>query len=161
MSNQLENKENKHLFRASYLISNHLIGGVSFTIELIIDSKTNKVIGIGHIFQSVSPPMNVVSQLEGDYSYMCTMKSCDILVVADGVSSFHPLIHGVPQNYKNVSLRMSLNEDWKSGTATYKFLYNGEWVDSGYQRVDLIESSQLPSLDQLAALEINQQQRVS
>ena len=147
MSNQ---NETLHLFRASYLISNHLHGGISFKMELIIDSKTNKVVGIGQINQATSPIKVIATQLNGDYSYMCTNNSCNILLVAEGVSPFHPLIHGIPQNYKNVSLRMSLQEDWKSGTATYKFLYDGEWIDSGYQKVTLIENES-PNLKQLTA----------
>jgi len=147
MSNK---NETLHLFRASYLVSNHLAGGVSFKMELVIDSKTKKVVGIGHITQAISPPMNIVTQLVGDYSYMCTMDSCNILVVAEGVSPFHPLIHDVPQSYKNSTLRMVLNEDWKSGTATYMYLYEGEWRDSGYQKVTLIENES-PNLEKLTA----------
>lgn len=146
----MNQNETLHLFRASYLISNHLSGGISFKMELVIDSRTKKVVGVGHITQATNPPKNIATQLSGDYSYMCTMDSCHILVVAEGVSPFHPLIHGVPQNYKNVSLRMSLEEDWKSGVATYQFLYDGEWIDSGYQKVTLIEDES-PNLEQLAA----------
>lgn len=148
--------EIRHLYYANYEISSNLtpMGGVSFNVSLIIDTKTKSIVGNGTIFQATNPPLNIPSQLTGDYSYMCTMNSCNNLVIADGFSPYAPLIHGIPSPAKNVALRMSLNDDWKSGVANYRYLKNGEWVESGNQQVKLVSTDpgDLTNLDQLASL---------
>lgn len=64
---------------------------------------------------------------------MCVMpNTCHILVTATG----YPIIHwphggGVgPVIPANVDLRMVLSDDWKSGTANYKYLdKSGTWQE--------------------------------
>ena len=149
MENQ--NNEIRHYFNLNYRISNNLAGGISFNVSLIVDTNTKKIIGKGNITQAVNPPLNIPTILSGDYSYMCTMNSCNILVVMEGVSPYAPLILGAPQPIQNVKLRMSLEDDWKSGTATYSFLLDGKWVDVGYQKVELVELSDELNVDKLSS----------
>ncbi|MCJ8292053.1 MAG: DUF1842 domain-containing protein [Crocinitomicaceae bacterium] len=136
------------IFKASYLISNHLSGGVSFTVNLMIDSQTGEIVGTGHVFQAISPPLNVLTCLQGDYSYMCTMESCHILVVAEGFR-INPLITLPPSGIPNTKLRMSLNDDWKSGTAVFQYVQDGKWQDSGYMKVELLKGESV-RIDELA-----------
>ncbi|CAM1340257.1 DUF1842 domain-containing protein [Tenacibaculum amylolyticum] len=149
------NTEIRHYFNLKYRISNNLKGGSSFTISLIVDTNTKEIVGKGHIFKATSHSQNVPTILNGDFSYMATMSSCNILVVADGYSPIAPLVFGVPQPIKNVTLRMSLEENWKSGTAIYSYLYDGQWIESGYQKVELIELTDELNVDKLASITNN------
>ncbi len=150
----MENKQDNeihYLYQNNYRISNNLMGGVSFNLSLIINRKTNRVVGTGNISQATNPRLNIETNLVGDYSYMATMKSCNILVVADGYAPFAPLVMGAPQPIKNVTLRMSLEEDWKSGIAFYSYLINGQWVNVGPQKVEFIETPVEQTVENLAA----------
>lgn len=137
-------------YKATYRISNNLQGGVSFTVKLTIDTSSKKITGTGNIFQPVTPPLNISTQIMGDYSFLCTMDACHILIEAKGHFPSHLHVKGMPQNQKNVSIRMSLNDDWKSGAATYRFLKSGNWQEVEFQKVILVSECELPDFESLA-----------
>lgn len=116
------------VFNVSYLITNHLMGGVSLHVSLHVAGK--QVTGFGRVSQATNPPVDVLSKLSGEWSYMCTMTSCNILVVLDGVN-----LHGV----ENTKVRMSLADNWQSGAASFQYLNNGEWHDCEIAKVELSE----------------------
>ncbi|PKG59051.1 MULTISPECIES: DUF1842 domain-containing protein [unclassified Shewanella] len=123
------------VFNVSYLITNHLPGGVSLHVDLHVAGK--QVTGFGRVFQATAKPVNVLSKLSGEWSYMCTMASCNILVVLDGIS-----LNGV----ENTKIRMSLADNWQSGSASFQYLDNGEWHDCDIAKVELSESLPISKL---------------
>ncbi|WP_417345306.1 DUF1842 domain-containing protein [Ferrimonas sp.] len=131
------------LFPVSYQIAlgtkeRPILGGASLTLKLLVDTVNKSVSGVGHIFQPVSPPINLVSQFTGEWSYMCTMKDCHILVVAEGFDISPLLVGGHPIEHKNAKLRMVMNEDWQSGVANFCFFARGQWHEVEGARVELV-----------------------
>ncbi|NRA52963.1 MAG: DUF1842 domain-containing protein [Gammaproteobacteria bacterium] len=131
------------VFNVSYLITNHLSGGVSFRVDLHVNAD-RQITGVGHVFQAISPPLNVSTKLSGEWSYMCTMSSCNILVVLDGVS-----LYPSSDAAENTKLRMSLSEDWQSGVANFQYLQDGVWQDCDFEKVELVESSSIAKLAEI------------
>ena len=119
------------LFLTSYEIGTHAPGAPLFTINFSVYTPEESLGGVGHITQATNPPLNIGTMLHGQYSYMCVMpKSCHILITATG----YPIIKwpqggGVgPVIPPNVELRMVVTDDWKTGTADYRYLDSaGAW----------------------------------
>lgn len=107
----------------AYKIGNNMPGAPLFKVQLFVDPSGKRVAGHGHISQATKPRVSIDTNLEGHYSYMCTMKRCDILVHATGYPIMHwPKHAGVgPVILPNVRLTMVLSEDWQSGTANYTY----------------------------------------
>lgn len=123
------------VFSANYIIGNGMHGAPSFQISLSINKSDEHISGAGHIFQAVNPPLNITTYLHGQYSYMTVMpNTTHILVTATGLPIqmhyWDPKWGIGPQIYPNVELKMALTNDWKSGTATYKYMDNsGNWKE--------------------------------
>lgn len=121
------------LFHACYEIGGDMPGAPLFKVNLGVYTPKETISGVGHITQAVNPPLDLATNLNGNYTYMCVMpKNCHILVVLTG----HPIVdcpHGAgigPVVLPNVTLRMVLDESWKSGTANYKYQdADGKWHD--------------------------------
>jgi hypothetical protein len=142
---------NVGLFNAHYRITNHLLGGVEMQLNLTVNTVNKRITGMAHISQATNPPMNIISEIQGDYNYMCTMQSCSILVVAEGVSPFQPIIRDVPQIHKNLTLRIVLDENWQKGVANYKYCINNEWHEVTQAQVEIITDADINNIQKLAA----------
>lgn len=162
MNNSQNGKDGfKDVFKVDYLISTHLMGGVSFTVRMLVNTQTNKVVGMGKISQATKPPLNILTNLKGDWSYMCTMSSCNILVVAEGTNDFNNVLHGTPPEALNTKLRMSLEDNWKKGIADFQYLKDGKWIDCPYAKVELIEEKAITSIEELAKVTTEKLDKVS
>lgn len=106
-------------------------GAPLFRINFGVYTPGETVSGIGHITQAINPPLDVGTHLDGQYTYMCVMpKNCHILITATGYPiTKWPQGGGVGHVIlPNVDLWMVVAEDWKSGTANYKYMDgNGNW----------------------------------
>lgn len=126
-----EKAEKKGLFFVQYEIGKTMPGAPQFAVYLTVNQETETVIGAGKITQVVSPPMvEIPTTLQGDFTYMTVMpKNVHILVTATGFPPVIMPIHGGvgPVLQANVHLRMVLESDWKSGTATYSYFYKDTW----------------------------------
>lgn len=142
---------NVGLFNAHYRITNHLLGGVEMQLNLTVSTVNKRITGMAHISQATNPPMNIISEIQGDYNYMCTMQSCSILVVAEGVSPFQPIIRDVPQIHKNLTLRIVLDENWQKGVANYKYCINNVWHEVTQAQVEIVTDADINNIEKLAA----------
>lgn len=129
MESQSERKTG--LFIVCYEIGGDMPGAPLFKVNLGVYTPAETVSGIGNITQATNPPLDIGTRLHGQYTYMCVMpKTCHILITATG----YPIIKwpqggGIgPVIPPNVDLRMVVTEDWKSGTANYKYVDDkGNW----------------------------------
>ncbi|NES99162.1 MAG: DUF1842 domain-containing protein [Sphaerospermopsis sp. SIO1G1] len=120
------------VFLACYEISTSLLGAPTLTLNLLVNAPAETVHGIGNITQAINPPLDIKTKLDGSFTYMTVMPdNTHILVTASGypIINWPPYVPGPgPVILPNVELRMVLNEDWKSGTANYKYLDDqGKW----------------------------------
>ncbi|NEO58388.1 MAG: DUF1842 domain-containing protein [Okeania sp. SIO3B5] len=107
------------LFPACYSIGSNLLGAPHFDVQLLVDAAKGKVTGEGKIFQAVSPPLDIQTELLGAY------KSGKIAneIKATGYPDIDwPPQAGIgPVIPSNVELRMLLSKDNRSGAAIYGY----------------------------------------
>lgn len=119
------------LFLVCYQIGGNMPGAPSFHVHFAVAAPSETVRGIGEITQTTNPPVHVLTNLNGSFTYMTvTPKATHILVTATGYPQITWPAHGGvgPVIQPNVHLRMVLESNWKSGTANYKFLdASGTW----------------------------------
>lgn len=133
------------LFIVGYQIGGDKPGAPLFKVHLTVHTPTETINGLGQITQAIHPPLDVSTKLEGNYTYMTVMPhNVHILVTATG----YPLVQwpqhtGIgPVILPNVHLQMVLSEDWKTGTASYKYIdNNGKWHKIEDAPVKLIASN--------------------
>jgi hypothetical protein len=117
-------KQTTGLFLASYTITSGAMGAPTFQLNLSVYTPKETVHGVGQITNTANPPLHITTKLDGSYTYMTVMpNNTHILVTALGYPIDSPVQGGVPTAIRaNAELRMVLTEDWKSGTATYKYV---------------------------------------
>jgi hypothetical protein len=120
------------LFIVSYRITTGLAGAPTFVVHLAVNTPNQTVSGKGQITNTSNPPLDIHTNLNGDYTYMTVMpNNSKILVVAEGYPDVKWPSHGGvgPVILPNTKLRMILEDNWESGTANFSFIdANGEWV---------------------------------
>lgn len=133
------------LFIQSYQITTGLVGSPTFQVHLAVNTPQSTITGQGVISNtSIHPPMEMYSNLSGDYSYMTVMPNVShILVNIKGFGSPSPIM---PLEVQNVKLTMVLDSDWLTGTANYSYLNEkGEWIEIKDAKVIAILIEELAS----------------
>ncbi len=131
------------LFNINYQVGGDKPGAPLFRLNLGVYTPAETLSGVGHITQAVSPPLDMGTSVQGNYTYMCVMPdNCHILITATG----YPIIkwpkHGGvgPVIPPNCDLRMVVTDDWKTGTANYKYFDpEGNWHEVTNAPVKIIE----------------------
>ncbi|MGK7874284.1 MAG: DUF1842 domain-containing protein [Xenococcaceae cyanobacterium] len=122
------------LFPGCYHIGQDIPGAPSFDVQLLFDAPQHLVTGEGEITQAVNPPLDIKTELRGQYFIVPTLPQSLVAVKATGYPEvdFPPEGGPGPVILPNVELQMSLN-DFQSGTASYKYreVYGGEFKDVG------------------------------
>ncbi|MGL6051845.1 MAG: DUF1842 domain-containing protein [Aeromonas salmonicida] len=135
------------LFLASFEIGKAMPGAQLLHLNLAVYTPGETVNGVAHLTQATNPPLDMASELKGQYTYMCVMpKQCHILVTAQGYPIIKwPQSGGIgPVIQPNFELRMVLGEDWKSGTANYKYQDNHQvWHEVKDAPVTLVPTAVL------------------
>jgi len=135
------------LFIATYEIGKPQPGAPMFKLQTSVFTPDRTVNGLGHIHQETNPPVNVVTQMQGTFTYMTVMpNNTHILVVLNGYAN-----NNNPTNttfsttqQPNCELRMILNDDWKTGTATYRYRdTQGTWHEVENTPVNLVPGKTL------------------
>ncbi|MGL5814149.1 DUF1842 domain-containing protein [Aeromonas sp.] len=135
------------LFLATFDIGKAIPGAPLLRLNLSVYTPGETLSGVAHLTQATNPPLDQASDVKGQYTYMCVMpKQCHVLVTAQG----YPIIKwpqhaGIgPVILPNFELRMVLSEDWKSGTANYKYQDNQQkWHEVKDAPVTLVPAAVL------------------
>jgi hypothetical protein len=117
------------LFRACYRLEHKGIAGAPvLSLQLLVDSQSKHVSGFCRITQAMNPPLELTTQLNGEFREISIQNLHLIIVTASGHSPVHmPPVGGVgPVIPPDLQLLMALNDDWKSGTAEYEYRINPE-----------------------------------
>ena len=80
------------LFPVSYEIGTEKPGAPRFTVHFLVYTPGKTMNGAGIITQAINPPLEVATQLHGDFSYMTVMpKNTHILVIATVTATWRML----------------------------------------------------------------------
>lgn len=120
------------MFVVTYQIGDHKPGALTLHISLVVSTPNQAISGIGRLFQSVNPPLDVHSNLQGHYSVMCiTPQNCHIQIILTGYPIMNWPGYGGerPTLQPNMKILMVvLAEDWQTGSATFAYLDPmGQW----------------------------------
>ena len=131
------------LFPVCLEVGGNMPGAPLFTVNLLANAPAKTVSGYGEVTWTVSPPLDLKSDLKGDYTYMTVMpKNTHILIVLTGYPMIKWPAHGGvgPVLLPNVHARIVVTEDWKTGTAVYSFTdNNGKWHEVKNAPVKMVE----------------------
>lgn len=111
-----------------------IVGGVSDTLELLVDAVNGTVTGSSHVFQATNPPLDVVSHVRGDLIHATVQPPAKshIVLNLEGWPVIHWPIHGGvgPVILPNYKAQISLSADYQSGIIIYQVYSarDGQWL---------------------------------
>jgi len=113
------------LFPLSYRIGTSAPGAQSLTLNLLVFTPEQTVSGTAFVTQATNPPLELQSDVWGEYTYMTVMSPAvsKILITAQGN-------HGGPGSNSPVNFKLQLvvGSDWKEGVANYQYLDGQRWI---------------------------------
>lgn len=113
------------LFPLSYRIGTSAPGAQSLTLNLLVFTPEQSVSGTAVVTQAINPPLDLQSDVWGEYTYMTVMSPAvsKILITAQGN-------HGGPtaNTAVNFKLHLVVGSDWKEGVASYQYQDGQRWV---------------------------------
>ncbi|MGF6487719.1 DUF1842 domain-containing protein [Pseudomonas frederiksbergensis] len=126
------------LFPLGYRIGTSMPGAQSLALNLLVFTPDETVNGTAAITQATNPPLDVHSDVWGEYTYLTVMSPgvSKILITAQGNHG------GAGSNSMvNFKLQLVVGTDWKEGVANYSYL-NGQqqWVEVNNAPAHLIEA---------------------
>ncbi|MDY6855849.1 MAG: DUF1842 domain-containing protein [Thermodesulfobacteriota bacterium] len=131
----MEKSETKvGLFIVSYEIGGNIPGAPLFEVNFSVYTPAKTLAGIGQITQTTHPPLDIGTNLHGQYKYMRVFPKIGYIIInATGYPIINwPVYRSVDPFVisSNSELRMVITEDWKSGTANYKYIDSkGIWQE--------------------------------
>lgn len=116
------------LFLLNLDVSTFAMGAPTLHLALTVNTVSNAVAGSSQVFQPISPPLDVVSQVAGDFTYMTVMpQKSHILLKGTG----NPLMVANPTAtpyVTNLEFHLVLDADWTTGEGEFKYLDpQGHW----------------------------------
>jgi hypothetical protein len=130
-------QQNVGLFPVSYRISTGLPGAPSLVLNLLVSAPQEQVNGNATITQAVNPPLDLHSDVWGEYTYLTVMSPgvSKILITAQGN-------HGGPgsNSIVNFKIRLVVGTDWREGVANYEYYNGSQWIEVTNAPAHLVES---------------------
>ncbi len=116
------------LFPVKYRIATPRIGSPILTLQLLISTPNQKITGHGHATQATNPPLTINSNMVGSYHYLVFGADVKITASLTGYPDA-PLGSGLaPILLPDLEVNLVLAQDWKSGTASYRYRdVQGKW----------------------------------
>lgn len=129
-------QQNVGLFPVSYRIGTGLPGAQSLSLSLLVSTPDKHVTGTAAITQATNPPLDIDSDVWGEYTYMTVMKPAvsKILITAQGN-------HGGPgsNSIVNFKIHLVVGEDWREGVANYEYFDGQRWHELNNVPAHLVE----------------------
>ena len=114
------------LFPVSYIITTGAPGAQNLQLNLLVNSSGETVTGTAHVTQATNPPLDLHSDVRGQFTYLTIMPPSEgrILITAQGSA-------GAPHSSAavNFKIHLVLEHDWKKGVANYSYFNGQQWVD--------------------------------
>ncbi|AZE48077.1 hypothetical protein C4K04_2404 [Pseudomonas chlororaphis] len=119
-------------FHTRLHVTTALLGAPVLTLDLLVNTPQKKVSGVARVFKSTYPPVNFFADVWGEYSQLHLDPSTEghIILKLDGNPS-----GPTSQIAETFHLQGILGLDWASGSASYRYYYQGSWQDVQYGTV--------------------------
>jgi hypothetical protein len=137
MSAVMEKDTTQLVFAGSWEVGTNLPGAPLLRLDLtLVTTPPTSVTGHARITQAISPPLDQVSRVTGEFHTIATPTDTLHIVTLQG----YPLVVWPPHSgigpvlLPNLDARLILSNTWRDGTASYRYTTTpgGEWhtVDS-------------------------------
>ncbi len=140
-------QQNVGLFPLAYRIGTGQPGAQSLALNLLVFTPEETVSGTASITQATNPPLDVHSDVWGEYTYLTVMSPgvSKILIVGQGNHG------GTGSNsIVNFKIRLVVGTDWKEGVANYSYFDGQRWIEINNVPAhlsDSVRSSAFPPLE--------------
>ncbi len=112
--------------KKKYRIGKNLPGSPNLALEMAVNTSSQTISGVGKITWEVSPPLDRTTYIQGNYENVGAEH------LAQAVGYAIPPQEPISPDPVNFRLKMSLADDWRTGTAEFSFLDGSkQWVHSG------------------------------
>ncbi|MFJ2985424.1 MULTISPECIES: DUF1842 domain-containing protein [unclassified Pseudomonas] len=114
------------LFHTRLNVSNGLLGATTLTLDLLVNTVSKKVTGKARASQATYPQQVFQANVWGDFS--------ELQFAPAGAPSIVLSLDGSPsgpfsQIAQTFHLHGLLDAEWSNGSASYRYLSSGHWVD--------------------------------
>ncbi len=137
------NSHAEGLFPLSYRIGTDKPGAPSLILNLLVYTPDHSVRGGSTITQAVNPPLDLHSDVWGQYTYLTVMhpSTSKILITAQGNQ-------GGPGSNAIITFKLHLvvGDNWKEGIANYQYFNGHDWVSVNQVPAHLQETVQSSTL---------------
>lgn len=131
------NQQPVGLFPLAYRIGTSAPGAQSLALNLLVFTPEETVSGTAAITQATNPPLDVHSDVWGEYTYLTVMSPgvSKILITAQGNQ-------GGPgsNSIVNFKIQLVVGTDWKDGIANYTYYDGQRWIEVNNVPARLAES---------------------
>ncbi|RON47801.1 DUF1842 domain-containing protein [Pseudomonas frederiksbergensis] len=141
------NQQPVGLFPLAYRIGTSAPGAQTLALNLLVFTPEETVSGTANITQAINPPLDLDSDVWGEYTYLTVMSPgvSKILITAQGNQ-------GGPgsNSIVNFKIQLVVGTDWKAGIANYQYFDGQRWVEVNNVPAHLSEavrSSAFPPLE--------------
>lgn len=129
-------QQNVGLFPVSYRIGTGEPGAQNLALNLLVSTPQQHVTGNAAVTQATNPPLDIDSDVWGEYTYMTVMKPgvSKILITAQGN-------HGGPGSNSiiNFKIHLVVGTDWREGVANYEYFDGQRWHELNNVPAHLVE----------------------
>ncbi|MCX2546702.1 MULTISPECIES: DUF1842 domain-containing protein [Pseudomonas] len=129
-------QQNVGLFPVSYRIGTGQPGAQSLALNLLVSTPQHEVSGTSAITQATNPPLDIDSDVWGEYTYLTVMKPgvSKILITAEGNE-------GGPgsNSIVNFKIQLVVGTDWREGVANYEYFDGQRWHELNNVPAHLVE----------------------
>ena len=144
------------IFRVSYLATQKTdgktqLGSATLRVDIILNGHDKTLNGFAQIQQASNASVNVISHLSGEWSYLTNISDYHALLVLDGFDLSNLHYGGQVMENRNVSLRLAITQDWLGGSASFNYLYEGEWYEVEFAEVETFAPEIQNELDELSS----------
>ncbi len=101
-------------FHAKWVIGNLMPGAPLLHVDAVVVTPAHSVGGVAELTQAINPPLDVHFQISGPYIDVNDRNTTHFVLLSTPPS---PLV-GAPY----LLLAMALDADWKTGTASYRYV---------------------------------------
>lgn len=113
-------------------------GGVSLTLNLLVNTPAKKITGQAHLFQATNPPLNETYEVFGDYTVLNIM----IMGAPQPLYIISLTGHAPGSTTPTFYLNGTFQDTWQHGWVSYRYLVDGEW----HHQTQTIQAEESPSL---------------